>query len=65
MPKGKTKKYKKMTLEDFAVAIQEDLARMAAKDDLANLATKQDLVEVRASIKEICADVKTITEVMV
>ena len=36
-----------MTLEDFAAALQTDLARMATKDDLKGLATKQDLAAIR------------------
>lgn len=40
-----------MTLDDFAVLIQRDLARMATKDDIkairADMATKQELAEIR------------------
>ena len=36
-----------MTLDDFAVLIQKDLARMATKEDLKGLATKQELAEIR------------------
>jgi hypothetical protein len=44
--KTKTKK-KPVTLDDFAVLIQKDLARMATKEDLKGLATKQELAEIR------------------
>jgi hypothetical protein len=44
--KGKPKK-KGMTLDDFIVLIQKDLARMATKEDLKGLATKQELAEIR------------------
>lgn len=47
--KTKTKK-KPMTLDDFAVLIQKDLARMATKDDLKNLATKEDLAAIRSEM---------------
>jgi hypothetical protein len=49
-PKKTKPKKKAMTLEDFAAAIQTDLARMATKDDLKGLATKQELAEIRDEI---------------
>ena len=53
----KTKPKKKaMTLEDFAVAIQTDLARMATKDDIKTIreemATKDDLQALRDETKK-------------
>jgi hypothetical protein len=66
---GKPKKLNKkpMTLEDFAMAIQTDLARVAMKDDIRNIhdematiraemATKEDLRKIReemATTKEL------------
>jgi hypothetical protein len=48
MTARKTKSRKKsMTLEDFALLIQKDLARMATKEDLEGLATKRELAEIR------------------
>jgi hypothetical protein len=44
--KPKVKK-KHMTIEDFARAIQADLALMATKDDLVGLASKEDIREIR------------------
>jgi len=44
-----------MTLDEFAVLIQKDLARMATKSDLKGLATKDEFAAVRgemASIRE-------------
>jgi hypothetical protein len=54
MMKTKISKAKKkpMTLDDFAIVIQRDLARMATKDDLKGLATKQDLQDLRAEVKK-------------
>jgi hypothetical protein len=46
-PKKTKPRKKAMTLEDFAAAIQTDLARMATKDDLKGLATKQELATIR------------------
>jgi hypothetical protein len=46
-------KKKGMTLDDFAVLIQKDLARMATKDDLKHLATKDELAAMRGEIANI------------
>lgn len=63
-----------MTLDDFAVAIQHDLARMATKDDLKHMATKddirdmatkQDIRDIHKGMADIRADVKMVTDVMV
>jgi hypothetical protein len=43
-------KKKPMTLDDFAVLIQKDFARMATKDDLKHLATKEELAAIRAEM---------------
>jgi len=61
-----------MTLDDFAVLIQKDLARMATKDDLKAIreematkkdlerfATKQDLVAIRGEITSIRENMAT------
>jgi hypothetical protein len=45
-------KKKPMTLDDFAVLIQKDLARMAMKDDLRGLATTEDLQVFRAETRK-------------
>jgi len=68
----KTKK-KAMTLDDFAVAIQKDLARMATKGDIKaireEMATKEDFRQIRGEMgigfRNLDADVKMITEAMV
>lgn len=49
MAKPKPKK-KPLTLEDFAVAIQKDLARMATKEDLERFATKEEIRGLRREI---------------
>jgi len=67
---------KPMTLDDFAVVIQRDIARMATKDDLqairVEMVTKADLWPIQRYIKtldknvrDLSADVKQITDVMV
>jgi hypothetical protein len=48
-PKPKPKK-KAMTLDDFAVLIQKDLARMVTKGDLKTLATKEELAALRSDM---------------
>jgi len=76
MPTKAKPKKKKITLDDFAVAIQRDLARMATKQDLAglhrdvgelleNMVTKLDLKQIHGRLSELSQDVKTVTEVMV
>jgi hypothetical protein len=62
MLKPKSKK-KPMTLEDFAVVIQEDIARMATKDDLWPI--QRDLKTVASQLGDLRSDVKQITDVMV
>lgn len=69
--KHKTKKKKPMTLDDFAVLIQKDLARMATKQDIAEIReeTKEGMRQLRAEMgigfRNVEADVKMITETMV
>jgi hypothetical protein len=73
MKTKKTKPRKKaMTLDDFAVLIQRDIARMATKDDLKVLPTKNDLWPLQRDIKtldtnvrDLRDDVKMITDTMV
>lgn len=66
--KPKAKK-KKMTLDDFAVAIQRDLAHMATKDDIRelreNMATKLDIKQIHGRLRDLSDDVKTVTDAMV
>src|SRR5258708_3281460 len=70
MTKAKSKK-KPMTLDDFAAAIQTDLARMVTKDDLKSMATKDDLhaldqkMVTREEFRELRNDVKMITDTMI
>jgi hypothetical protein len=77
MTAKKTKPKKKaMTLDDFALAIQTDLARTATKEDLQaireEMATKADLWPMQRDIKtldknvrDLRDDVKIITDAMV
>jgi hypothetical protein len=74
MTTKKTKPKKKaMTLDDFALAIQKDLARMATKDDIKairdDMATKAELQQLRNEMgigfRNIDADMKMMAEVMV
>lgn len=77
MTAKKTKPKKKaMTLDDFALAIQADLARTATKEDLQamreEMATKADLWPMQRDIKtldknvrDLRDDVKIITDAMV
>ena len=68
----KTKK-KPMTLDDFAVLIQKDFARMATKSDIeairAEMATKEEIrvlrTEMRIGLKNLNDDVKNVTDAMV
>ena len=48
-----------MTIEDFAIAIQADLARMATKDDLSVLATKEDIREIRGEMGKMREEMAT------
>ena len=50
-------------MEDFAAAIQKDLARMVTKDDL--LPIQRDIRTLHANLKDVRDDVKMITETMV
>ena len=68
------RKKKPLTLDDFAIMIQQDIARMATKDDLNGLAAKDDIEKVRADmrnlasradIRELREDVQRVTEAMV
>lgn len=52
-----------MTLEDFATAIQKDLARMATKDDLWPI--QRDIKTVASQLRDVRGEVKHITDVMV
>jgi hypothetical protein len=64
--KPKQKK-KKLTLDDFAVAIQADIARMATNQDLKNLAgdMARGFKEVHGALRDIRDDVKAATDAMV
>jgi hypothetical protein len=72
MNKSKTKK-KPMTLDDFAVLIQKDLARMATKEDIKaireEMASKAEFrllrSEMEIGFKNLNDDVKMITDTMV
>ena len=71
-PKKSKPRKKAMTLDDFAVLIQRDIARMATKDDLKVLPTKNDLWPLQRDIKtldtnvrDLRDDVKMITDTMV
>lgn len=67
-------KNKQMTIEDFAIAIQRDLARMATKDDFARLAVDIRNVDrkldgrfrvVYHQMKELRTDVSQLNGIMV
>ncbi len=71
-----TAKKKPMTLEDFAAAIQTDLARMATKDDIRRISKdmvkkadlwpiERDLKTLDKNVRELREDVKAVTDVMV
>ena len=66
MAKTKTKK-KPMTLEDFAGAIQTDLACMATKDDIRKdlWPMQRDIKTLTSNLRDVRNDVKMITETMV
>jgi len=72
MTAKKTKPKKKaMTLDDFALAIQKDLARMATKDDIRAIRedTKAEIQQLRNEMgigfRNIDADMKMMADVMV
>lgn len=72
MAAKKTKPKKKdMTLDDFAVLIQKDLARMATREDLKAIReeVKEDVRQVRVELgigfRNLEADVKMLTDAMV
>jgi hypothetical protein len=72
-PKKTKPKKKAMTLDDFALAIQKDLARMATKDDIKairdDMATKAELQQLRSEMgigfRNFDADMKMMAEAMV
>jgi len=70
MPTTKPKK-KPLTLDDFAIMIQQDIARTATKDDLRGLAAKEDIERIRTDmrtlasrkeVRELREDVQRVTE---
>ena len=64
-------KKKPMTLDDFAVLIQKDLARMGTKDDIAAIReeakehSRQLRTEMGIGFRNLDADVKMLTDAMV
>ena len=72
-PKKPKPKKKPLTLDDFAVLIQKDLAHMATQDDIKaiqeDMATKEDFRALRSEMqigfKNLNDDVKMITDTMV
>ncbi len=66
------RKKKSLTLDRFAVLIQQDLARIATKHDLANFVTKDDIWPIQRDVntlisqmRDVRGDVQMITETMV